>query len=161
MTQKASAIGRIRGRWSAQEIDLDDIDDLDALADLLHDVSPELAVAFVEEDDEYLGIVRVEGDISDPRVFLSDHRVLFTSALADRLFAGALPPVGRRDLDDDSDDAPAGGQPVGDIDLLADLGTDADALIELITEEGLLPADVVAAISERAGCADILDEIGS
>ncbi|WP_445548630.1 tRNA adenosine deaminase-associated protein, partial [Frankia sp. CiP1_Cm_nod2] len=96
MTQKASAIGRIRGRWSAHEIDLDNIDDLDILAELLHDISPELAVAFVEEDDEYLGIVRVEGDISDPRVFLSDHRVLFTSALADRLFASALPPVGRR-----------------------------------------------------------------
>ncbi|WP_250292887.1 tRNA adenosine deaminase-associated protein [Frankia sp. CiP1_Cm_nod1] len=161
MTQKASAIGRIRGRWSAHEIDLDNIDDLDILAELLHDISPELAVAFVEEDDEYLGIVRVEGDISDPRVFLSDHRVLFTSALADRLFASALPPVGRRGLDDDSDDTPAGGQPVGDLDLLADLGTDADTLLELITEEGLLPADVVTAISERAGCADILDEIGS
>ncbi|WP_445548631.1 tRNA adenosine deaminase-associated protein, partial [Frankia sp. CiP1_Cm_nod2] len=63
--------------------------------------------------------------------------------------------------DDDSDDTPAGGQPVGDLDLLADLGTDADTLLELITEEGLLPADVVTAISERAGCADILDEIGS
>ncbi|WP_131788086.1 tRNA adenosine deaminase-associated protein [Protofrankia symbiont of Coriaria ruscifolia] len=161
MTQKASAIGRIRGRWSAHEIDLDGIDDIDALADLMHDISPELVVVFIEEDDEYLGIVRMEGDTGDSRVFLSDHRVLFTSTLADRLFAGALPPAGGRDVDDESDDALAGGRPIGDIDLLADLGTDADALVELITEEGLLPADVVSAISERAGCADILDEIGS
>ncbi|WP_239310205.1 MULTISPECIES: tRNA adenosine deaminase-associated protein [unclassified Frankia] len=161
MTQRASAIGRERGRWSAHEISLDDAEDLDGLADFMHDISAELVIAFIEEDDEYLGIVRIDGDTGDPRVFLSDHRVLFTSALADRLFAGALPPAGSAAIDDESDDLLAGATPAGDIDLLADVGTDADALLELITEKGLLPADVIFAISERAGCADILDEIGN
>ncbi|WP_322762787.1 tRNA adenosine deaminase-associated protein [Frankia sp. Cr2] len=161
MTRRASAIGRERGRWTAHEISLDDAEDLDGLTDLMRDISTELVIAFIEEDDEYLGIVRVDGDAGDPRVFLSDHRVLFTSALADRLFAAALPPPGSTDIDDESEDLLAGATPAGDIELLADVGTDAEALLELITEEGLLPGDVAAAISERAGCADILDEIGS
>ncbi|WP_131749199.1 tRNA adenosine deaminase-associated protein [Frankia sp. Cppng1_Ct_nod] len=161
MTQRANAIGREHGRWSAHEIDLDEVEDLDALADLMRDISAELVVTFVEEDEEYLGIVRVDGDTGDPRVFLSDHRVLSSSPLADRLFAGALAVPSSTDIEDETDDTPLSAAPAGDIELLADIGTDADALVELITEEGLLPADVASAISERAGCADILDEIGN
>jgi putative tRNA adenosine deaminase-associated protein len=48
---------------------------------------------------------------------------------------------------------------VGDTDLLSDLGTPGDVLLELCAEEGLLPGDVMSALCERAGCLDVLDEI--
>ncbi len=158
MSQTAIAIARKGGSWSAQELDPAAAEDLDALADLLRDLSEEVVLGFVEEDDEYLGIIRVDGD-SDPRVFLSDRRVLTSTELAARLFADALPAAAPAE---DDDEAPTRmSMPAGDSDLLADLGTPADVLIELIGEEGMLPADVIAALGERAGVGDALDVLES
>jgi putative tRNA adenosine deaminase-associated protein len=142
-------------------IDIDDVGDLDALADMIRDVGGEPAVAFVEEDDEYLAVVRLD-DADEPRVFISDHRALFTSPFAGRLFADALPSVGGADLDVD-DDAEGGlsdAAPIGDLGLLADLGTSPDELVEIIAEKGVLPSDAIATLAERAGCGDLLDEVG-
>ena len=50
-------------------------------------------------------------------------------------------------------------EPVGDTGLLSDLGTSADDLLALCAEEGLLPADVLAAVGERAGFADVLEQV--
>ena len=41
--------------------------------------------------------------------------------------------------------------------MLADLGTPADDLLDLCAEEGLLPADVLTVLGERAGFLDVLD----
>ena len=87
--------------------------------------------------------------------------MLATSTLAERLFGDALPVV-PPDEDDEDDEDTAGrpdAEPVGDPELLADLGTPGDVLIELCAEEGALPSDVVAALCERAGCLDVLDEL--
>jgi putative tRNA adenosine deaminase-associated protein len=137
---------------------LTDVEDLDSLADELRDDSGATVVLFVEEDDEWLGIVRVTGD-AEPQVFLSDLRALETSDIADRIFADALPVLPPPGKDDDDDTPPAQAEAVGDSGLLADLGTPGDVLVELCAEEGLLPGDVVSALCERAGCLDVLDEI--
>lgn len=159
MTTMAVAIARDGENWRVSALDLEDAEDLDGLVDAMHDVGERTVVAFVEEDDEYLAVVRVDS-VGDPRVFLSDQRALFSSEVADRLFADALPVVTEVDEDDDDSTAVLRAIPVGDLDLLADLGTDAEALLMLIAEEGMLPVDVVAALAERAGCGDVFDEVG-
>ncbi|KPM53543.1 tRNA adenosine deaminase [Frankia sp. CcI49] len=160
MSTKGIAIAQHGERWTAHDLHIADMEDLDSLVDAMHDLSSGTVIAFVEEDDEYLAIVRITARDPDPKVFLSDRRVLLTSDHAERLFADALPSMAGFDSDDDSDeDTPVGqASPVGDLDLLADLGTPAEALLELIAEEGMLPADVISAISERAGAGEIFDD---
>jgi len=51
------------------------------------------------------------------------------------------------------------GQPVGDADLLADLGTPRRDLIALVTHERTLPSDVISEVCERAGCLDELETL--
>lgn len=48
-------------------------------------------------------------------------------------------------------------EPVGESALLADLGTPSDALLDLCAEEGLLPADVLSGVADRAGFLDVLE----
>jgi putative tRNA adenosine deaminase-associated protein len=160
VTTRAIAIAWEHGRWSAHDLDPAEAEDLDAFADLMRDVGDETIVAFLEEDDEYLAIIRLGSDDPDPRVFLSDRRVLLSSELAERLFSDALPSMAGFATDDEDDDTAALTQaaPVGDLDLLDDLGTPAEALLELIGERGMLPGDVISALSERAGAGEILDE---
>ncbi|MBL7499641.1 tRNA adenosine deaminase-associated protein [Frankia sp. CNm7] len=160
MSTKAVAIARDDEGWRAYDLDPTQLEDLDALTDVMRDLGDGLVVAFVEEDDEYLAIIRIDEDSTDPRVFLSDRRALATSDLAEALLADALPvPSPRRDEDDEEEAVSPNAQPIGDVDLLDDLGTPAEVLISLIAEEGMLPADVVAAVSERAGAGEILDEV--
>ncbi|WP_462187572.1 MULTISPECIES: tRNA adenosine deaminase-associated protein [unclassified Frankia] len=160
MTTKAIAITQVHGHWSVHDLDPTDADDLDALTDMMRDLGDGPVIAFIEEDDEYLAVVCVRPDDPDPQVFLSDRRVLVTSDLAERLFADALPSMAGLITADDEDDASAVAHaaPVGDLDLLGDLGTPAEALLELIGEEGMLPGDVISALSERAGAGEILDD---
>ncbi|MCL9761947.1 tRNA adenosine deaminase-associated protein [Frankia sp. AiPa1] len=162
MTTKAIAIARDHGRWSVHDLDPNDTDDLDALTDAMRDFGDGTVVAFLEEDDEYLAIVRLGDDHSDPKVFLSDRRVLVSSPLAERLLSDALPSMaGFATNDDDEDDDSSGllqASPVGDLDLLTDLGTSEEDLLELIGEEGMLPADLISALSERAGAGEIFDD---
>jgi putative tRNA adenosine deaminase-associated protein len=162
VSTKAVAIARDDDGWTAYDLDPTELEDLDALTDALRDLGDGVVVAFLEEDDEYLAIVRMDEDSADPRVFLSDRRVLGTSHLAETLLADALPlPPARADEDEEEDEEAVmlHAQPIGDLDLVADLGTPAEALIGLIAEEGMLPADVAAAIAERAGAGEILDEV--
>ena len=49
--------------------------------------------------------------------------------------------------------------PVGDADLLADLGVPARRLLELCAHEGLLPADVTAEVCQAIGCGDEVEEL--
>jgi putative tRNA adenosine deaminase-associated protein len=71
----------------------------------------------------------------------------------------AAPPAGD---DEDEEQGPASdpdADPVGDADLLADLGITAHRLLTLCSQEGTLPSDVSAEICARLGCADELDEL--
>jgi putative tRNA adenosine deaminase-associated protein len=156
------ALVRTGSGWRGEEVGLDDVDDLDGLTEVMSDLtageSDALVVCFVEEDDEWLGMVRLVPD-DDPQVFLSDARMAEDSELAARLFAEALPLAGEEAEDEDEERRRAPSDPAGDLDIVADLGVPADTLVELIAEEGLLPSDIVTAICERAGAADVLDEL--
>jgi putative tRNA adenosine deaminase-associated protein len=163
--RSAVALRRNGSKWRAQDIDLDEIESLDDLTDQLDDFDAagddDVSLVFIEEDDEWLGMLRVSVEtLRDPRIFLSDSRVIATSALAEQIFGDTLPvlPIEEDEEDDDTSGRPDA-QPVGDAELLADLGTPGDVLVEIIAEEGALPSDVVATICERAGCLDALDEL--
>jgi putative tRNA adenosine deaminase-associated protein len=166
VTYFAAALGRTSSGWAGQELDLDEAEDLDGVLDELREVSDDadLTLLFVEENDEWFAVVRLDGD--EPRVFLSDGRVVETSTLG-AVFGEAAtvaePPDDDED-DDDSDDEEEevtriAGDPVGDAELLADLGTPSSRLLKLCAEEGQLPADIISSLCERAGCLDVLESL--
>lgn len=170
MTYVTAALARAGTSWFGDEIDLDDVEDLDGVVELLREVvgdDAETALLFVEEDDEWFSILRVDAD-GDPRVFVSDARVIASSPRA-ALFAEAAVEATTDDRDeaedDDADDEDddegtrADGDPAGDSALLSDLGTSPARLLALCAEEGQLPGDVISALCEAAGCADVLDKL--
>jgi putative tRNA adenosine deaminase-associated protein len=165
----AAALARGPAGWSGEEVDLKEVEDLDGVIDELRAIDDEADtwLLFVEENDEWFGVVRVDED-GDPRVFLSDGRAMETSELASLLGEAATvtepPEDDADDEDDDEDDdeedaAQLSGEPIGDSDLLADLGTSSARLLELCAEEGQLPADVISALCESAGCLDTIDAL--
>jgi putative tRNA adenosine deaminase-associated protein len=162
----AAAMARRSSGWDGAELDLDDVIDVDDLADLARDAvggeGAEPLLIFLEENDEWLGIARVDGG-GDARLFLSDGRTVGTSDLARALFVDAGPaPEDEQpsnDADEDERLALAAGDPVGDPDVLADLGTSAQNLLALCVEEGMLPGDVIAALCENAGCLDEFERL--
>ena len=162
MSYFAAALARTDDGWVGEELELDDVADLDALADVLRDLADDSkgpSLLLFEEDDEYLAVVRVDGGargLDDPRVFLSDRRAVLGSDVAAMLW-----PEGSDDGagDDEEDSGRPVVEPVGDAQLLADLGTPGDELLRLSAEEGLLPADVLTGLCERAGCLDVLEEL--
>jgi putative tRNA adenosine deaminase-associated protein len=156
----AAALARTPGGWTAEEIDLDGLPDVDAVADRVRDVDgdAETALLFVEEDDEYVAILRVDANADEPRVFVSDGLAAETYPVAG-IFAGAVEDGVPPPPDDEEETAPPESEPVGDADLLADLGTSRRDLIALVTHERTLPADVISEVCERAGCLDELEEL--
>ena len=159
----AAALARTAGGWTGEELDLSEVEDLEQLADLLRDLTgdgPGPALMLLDEDDEHLAVVRVDGGVGglgEPRVFLSDCRAVLASEVAAMLWEDADAPADE-DADEDEGTRPIA-EPVGDTGLLADLGTPADDLVALCAEEGLLPADVLTALCERAGCDDVLESL--
>ena len=168
MSTFAAAVGRGKNGWTASEVDLSGLADIDEIVDAMRDVEPDADVTllFVESDDLYLAILRLdEGE--DLRVFGSD------SAFADESRIGAMllgeieaPALEIDDLtagdDEDETDRPAAdpdADPVGDAELLNDLGINAHRLLGLCGQEGTMPADVTAEICGRIGCGDEMEEL--
>jgi len=160
----AVALARTGESWTGVEVDLDEIEDIEGLTDLMRDLSgdsPGPALLMLEEDDEYVAIVRVDGGtggLGEPRVFLSDRRAVQGSDVAAMLWEEAAD-EDEDDEDEDDEGTRPVAEPVGDAELLADLGTPGSELVDLCAEEGLLPADVLTTVCERAGCADVLEEL--
>ena len=163
MSYFAVALARTDSGWTGEELDLDDVEDIEALTDVLRDLTDEgqgPALMLLEEDDEYVAIVRVDGgsgSLEEPRVFRSDRRAVLNSDVAAMLWEEG-------ELDDEvADDEDEGtrpvAEPVGDSELLSDLGTPSAVLLALAAEEGRLPADVITAVCERAGCEAQLEEL--
>ncbi len=159
----AAALARTEGGWTAQEVDLDEVEDLEALVEVLREQTGEgdgPALLLLEEDDEYVAVVRVDGgtgSLDEPRVFLSDRRAVQASDVAAMLWEDSA--LADEVEDDDDEGTRPVAEPVGDAALLTDLGTGADDLLALCQEEGLLPADVLTAVCERAGCLDALESV--
>lgn len=162
MPYLASAFARTNHGWLGRELDLDEADDLDGVADALREVAAEdsadVTLLFVEEDDEWLGVARIDGE-GEPRVFISDSRVLAYSDMAARLAEDLAVDRPRVAVDDEEESVKPLPQPAGDVDVLTDFGTSGDRLVELCAEEGLLPADVITELCERAGCLEQLEQL--
>ena len=158
----AIAVARKPAGWTGQEVDLDELEDLDGVTELLRDMLDEeagTALLLVEENDEYMLAVRVDGE-SDPRSFISDIRAVETSELAAKFYDLTMPEVVIEDEEDDDESAARPeGEPGGDDSIASDLGTPAAELLELCAEEGNLPADVIYAVCEGAGCAQVLEDL--
>jgi len=164
----AAALARRAADWTATEVELTDIEDLEAVVDVVRQAvgdDVDTALLLFEENDEWFGIVRVDDD-SDARVFVSDGRVVETSEMGAVLGDAAAvqdddvaDDDGDDDQDDDEDDVRAAGDPIGDADVMADLGTPAPTLLKLCAEEGQLPADILSAVCERAGCLEVLEQL--
>ena len=69
--------------------------------------------------------------------------------------------AGPDDTEEDTVKAPADPdvEPVGDADLLADLGIPAGRLLQLCAREGMLPADVTAEVCQALGAGDAVEEL--
>jgi putative tRNA adenosine deaminase-associated protein len=136
-------------KWSARDVDLDDLTDLGELADRLRliEAGDEPVLVMIEREDAWWAVVRVDGD-EDPRVFVSD--VAGSGASAYGRFLDTPSTTG--------DAAVTEGTCGGDFDLLADLGTSPDDLRD-ICEDEMVPMDALAAVAEAGGFAELLDSL--
>ncbi|MEH1169792.1 tRNA adenosine deaminase-associated protein [Micromonospora sp. CPCC 205539] len=172
MSYFAAAVVRDDSGWTAAEVSLRGATDIDEVADRLRDVDQDADVSllFVEADDAYLVVLRLdEGE--DLRVFGSDSAFAEESRLGSLLVGDLKTSVtGLDDVDeprpaastDEESEQPAvdpEADPVGDADLLANLGISAQKLLALCAHEGMLPADVTAEICEVLGCVDEVEEL--
>jgi putative tRNA adenosine deaminase-associated protein len=172
----AALLTRSAEGWEASDIDLDDVADLDGLADLMRSatVEDQVSLLFMEQEDIWFGVVRVDGE-DDARVFVSDAQAAVRSAYGEILLGQLLAAsdAGVEELlelaepdedqlaDEVEDEEPNSALtgPTGDADLLADLGLAPDLLLELAGREGTLPTEALAEIAERAGCAEALESV--
>lgn len=165
----AAAVARGKNGWTASELELTGLADIDEVVDRLRDVEPDADVSllFVEADDQYLVILRLD-DGEDLRVFGSDSAYADESRLGALLLADVETPA--LEIDDlaapragaDDEDAPAAdpdADPVGDVEVLNDLGVSSHRLLTLCGLEGMLPSDVTAEICQQLGAGDELEEL--
>jgi putative tRNA adenosine deaminase-associated protein len=169
----AAAVARGKNGWTASELDLSGLADIDEVVDRLRDVEPDadLSLLFIEADDQYLVILRLdEGE--DLRVFGSDSAFAEESRIGGLLLGEIEAPAleiddlavapADEDEDDDEPDEPLpdpDADPVGDAELLADLGISAHRLLQLCGQEGTMPSDVTSAICTRLGCGEEMEEL--
>jgi putative tRNA adenosine deaminase-associated protein len=168
----AAAVARGKNGWTTSELELTGLADIDEVVDRLQDVEPDadLSLLFVEADDQYLVILRLD-ETEDLRIFGSDSAFAEESRLGALLLGDieapaleiddlASPSVAGLD-DEDADEKPVDpdADPIGDADLLADLGISANRLLSLCALEGMLPSDVTAEIAQKLGCGDELEEL--
>ncbi|MFI5758173.1 hypothetical protein [Streptomyces sp. NPDC051569] len=178
----AALLARTEDGWEASDTELDDVETLSDLTDLAREASvdEDTVLLFIEQEDAWFGILRVEGE-EDPRIYVSDAaaaaRSSYGEILIDELTGGddddPADDLDTLDLDgtedgepdeideedqEDDDGIPAtGGEiapagPVGDREILADLGLSQGDLLALDT-------DAMAEIAEALGAAEVLESV--
>lgn len=166
MSYFAAAVAKGADGWSASEVSLAGAADIEDVADRLREIKPDADVSllFVEADDTYLAILRLDKG-EDLRVFGSDAAFAEESRLGALLLGDVAAPaleLPTMDVDNERAGVPASPidiDPVGDADLLADLGVPASTLLELCAQEGMLPSDVTAEVCRALGCGDEVEEL--
>lgn len=175
MAYFTAVLARVGSGWKARDVEVDEADSLDDLADSLRSVAvdeqPVLAV--IEHEDEWFAIVRVDGE-EEPRLFVSDLGAASHGGYAEML-ASAADVDADIDVDEDeSDDEESGDEeegeeeepepPValvwaGEPDLLEDLGVPGRALRRLVEENADDPGAVLADVGERVGFGELLEAL--
>ena len=173
MPHFAALVAKDDDTWTTSEIELEQLADIDEVADVMRDASIDEGpvLLFVEQNDEWFAIVRVDGT-GEPRTFISDARVVPGNELAATIFEempddAVATEVDLDDLDDEDGDTEteeeekpalrADAEPRGATDVLADFGIGSSQLLAMCAAEGMLPADVIATVCERLGCAEEIE----
>jgi putative tRNA adenosine deaminase-associated protein len=160
MSYFAAALVRAGDTWTGAEVGLDDSENLVDLAEVLRDLSGDVRLLIIEQDDEYAAIVRLDDDDEDePRAFLSDGHAADAYPMA-AMVAEDLVEIGEDELQDDEDAPPAhDSAPFGDADIVEDLGTSAADLLAMCAHPGTLPVDLIVAVCEKAGCGQVFEDL--
>ncbi|MEU0088822.1 hypothetical protein [Streptomyces sp. NPDC006274] len=174
----AALLARTHDGWEASDTELDDVETLSDLTDLAREASvdEDTVLLYIEQEDAWFGVLRVEGE-EDPRIFVSDAataaRSSYGEILTNELLGGddddpaddldSLNLDGTEDGEPEEDgqrtvDVPAqGGEtvpagPVGDREILADLGLSEKALLTLDT-------DALMEIADALGADEVLETV--
>ena len=177
-----AVLARAGSGWRARDVEVEEADTLDGLADSLRTVAvddqPVLAV--VEHEDEWFALVRVDGE-EEPRLFVSDLAAASRSGYAELLAPAAdVEPMLDEDSEgaegdedgEDDDEEESGASDVGvdsdtlapavwagEPDLLEDLGVPGTALRRLVADNAADPGAVLAELGERVGFAELLEAL--
>jgi putative tRNA adenosine deaminase-associated protein len=173
----AALLARTEDGWEASDTELDDVETLSDLTDLARDASvdEDTVLVLVEQEDAWFGVVRVDGE-EDPRIYVSDAAAAARSSYGEILLTDEL--LGREPGDDDADldsldldgtedgepegadDEDGAGEdtsvphgPLGDSEVLDDLGVDEKRLRLLGAE------DALTAIADALGASDVLETV--
>ncbi|KUJ38168.1 hypothetical protein MBT84_22325 [Streptomyces sp. MBT84] len=173
----AALLARTEDGWEASDTELDDVETLSDLTDLAREASvdEDTVLVLIEQEDAWFGVVRVDGE-DDPRIYVSDAaaaarssygEILLTDELLGREPGDDVADLDSLDLDgtedgepEDADDeetavadlaVPHG--PVGDSEILDDLGVDEKELRILDAE------DALSSIADALGASDVLETV--
>ncbi|WP_399087865.1 hypothetical protein ACGH2B_12060 [Streptomyces sp. BBFR2] len=173
----AALLARTEDGWEASDTELDNVETLTDLADLAREaaVDDDTVVAYIEQEDAWFGVVRIDGE-DDPRVFVSHAaaaaRSSYGAMLTDELLGSDddAADLDSLDLDgtedgepepdpdgNDPDDTATAGPvpppgPLGDVELLTDLGVSPEDLLVLDT-------DALAQLADALGCTEVLEAV--
>lgn len=183
----AALLARTEDGWEASDTELDDVETLSDLTELAREHAAgvtggsdeETALVFIEQEDVWFGVVRVDGE-EDPRIYVSDAAAASRSSYGEILLTDEL--LGREpgtadedDLEDltdldgtedgepdpeeDDDSAVVEGSseavppgPLGDTRILDDLGLSEKELLSLHT-------DALNEIAEALGASEVLETV--
>lgn len=160
----AALLARTEDGWEASDTELDDVETLSDLADLAREASPEddTVLVLIEQEGAWFGVVRVEGE-DDPRIYVSDAAAAARSSYGEILLTdevlGREPGSGRPDLDsldldaeDGEDEVEVPHGPVGDAEILDDLGV-GEKELKALTE------DALSEIADALGASEVLETV--
>lgn len=142
----AVAVSRAEGAWHVEPLPPTVLDDLTVLLAALRSQPPEggpFVAAAV--DDEFFVIARMDG--AKISLLLSD----LTAAVEYPLAEQVLERLGEEPPDDDELDEV---WPIGDLDLLADLGISEDDLTEIVDDLDAYPDEMLEEIADRLEIAE-------
>ncbi|MFJ3422243.1 hypothetical protein ACIPN8_38630 [Streptomyces sp. NPDC086082] len=173
----AALLARTEDGWEASDTELDDVESLSDLAELAREASPEddTVLVLIEQEDAWFGVVRIDGE-DDPRIYVSDAaaaarssygEILLTDELLGRdpdaddvVDLDSLDLDGTEDGDAEEDDDEDGTSaeavphsPVGDSQILDDLGVGEKELLLLDAD------DALSSIAEALGASEVLETV--
>jgi putative tRNA adenosine deaminase-associated protein len=170
----AALLARTEDGWEASDTELDDVETLSDLTDLAREASPDddTVLVLIEQEDAWFGVVRIDGE-DDPRIYISDAAAAARSSYGEILLTDELlgkepgddgPDLDSLDLDgtedgepdDDDDDTAAEAvphSPVGDTEILDDLGVSEKELRALDAD------DALNSIAEALGASEVLETV--